>query len=35
MLGVLGEYVWRALDAARTRPPFIIDEQYKPKKEEK
>lgn len=25
MLGVLGEYVWRALDAARTRPPFIID----------
>lgn len=27
MLGVLGEYVWRALDAARTRPPFIIDEE--------
>jgi len=26
MMGVLGEYVWRALDAARTRPPFIIDE---------
>ena len=26
MLGILGEYVWRALDAARTRPPFIIDE---------
>ena len=26
MLGVLGEYIWRALDAARTRPPFIIDE---------
>ena len=25
MLGILGEYVWRALDAARTRPPFIID----------
>ncbi len=25
MLGVLGEYVWRTLDAARTRPPFIID----------
>ncbi|MBR4059643.1 MAG: glycosyltransferase family 2 protein [Lachnospiraceae bacterium] len=24
-LGILGEYVWRALDAARTRPPFIID----------
>ncbi len=27
MLGVLGEYVWRTLDAARTRPPFIIDEK--------
>lgn len=26
MLGVIGEYVWRALDAARTRPPYIIDE---------
>ena len=26
MLGVLGEYVWRALDASRSRPPFIIDE---------
>lgn len=25
MLGVIGEYVWRALDAARNRPPFIID----------
>lgn len=26
MMGILGEYVWRTLDAARTRPPFIIDE---------
>lgn len=26
MLGIIGEYVWRALDAARKRPPFIIDE---------
>jgi len=26
MLGTLGEYVWRTLDAARTRPPYIIDE---------
>ncbi len=25
-LGVLGEYLWRTLDASRTRPPFIIDE---------
>ena len=26
MLGILGEYIWRTLDAARKRPPFIIDE---------
>lgn len=26
MLGILGEYVWRALDASRNRPPYIIDE---------
>lgn len=26
-LGVLGEYVWRAMDAARNRPAYIIDEQ--------
>lgn len=25
-LGILGEYLWRTLDASRTRPPFIIDE---------
>ncbi len=31
MLGILGEYLWRALDAARTRPPFIIDEHFKPR----
>lgn len=24
-LGVLGEYIWRILDAARNRPPYIID----------
>ncbi len=26
MLGIIGEYVWRALDASRNRPPFIVDE---------
>ena len=26
MLGMLGEYVWRALDASSNRPPFLIDE---------
>lgn len=31
MLGILGEYLWRALDAARTRPPFIIDEDIRKK----
>lgn len=30
MLGILGEYVWRTLDASRTRPPFIIDEERAP-----
>lgn len=27
MLGILGEYLWRTLDASRSRPPFIIDEE--------
>ena len=26
MLGVLGEYLWRALDETRRRPPFVIDD---------
>jgi polyisoprenyl-phosphate glycosyltransferase len=26
MLGTLGEYIWRTLDASRSRPTFIIDE---------
>lgn len=26
MLGVIGEYLWRALDQVRRRPPYIIDE---------
>lgn len=26
MMGLLGEYIWRTFDAARNRPPFIIDE---------
>lgn len=34
MLGILGEYVWRALDAARKRPPFIIDEMLEEKRNE-
>ena len=32
-LGVLGEYLWRTLDASRTRPPFIIDEIKKHEEE--
>ena len=30
MLGILGEYIWRALDASRNRPPFIIEEVKEP-----
>lgn len=33
MLGVLGEYLWRALDEARRRPPYVIDEIYDEMKE--
>ena len=29
MLSILGEYIWRALEEARKRPPFIIDEVKK------
>jgi dolichol-phosphate mannosyltransferase len=28
-LGILGEYIWRILDAARGRPVYLIDEQEK------
>jgi len=30
MLGILGEYLWRALDAARGRPPFVVDKIIEP-----
>ncbi|MCU0625053.1 MAG: glycosyltransferase family 2 protein [Gemmatimonadaceae bacterium] len=30
MLGILGEYLWRALDESRRRPPFVIDRQWPP-----
>jgi len=29
ILGTLGEYLWRTLDAARNRPPYIIDAVYR------
>lgn len=35
MLGILGEYMWRTLDAARSRPPFIIDEERTPDGQDK
>jgi len=28
MLGIIGEYLWRALDQVRDRPQFIIDKVY-------
>ena len=34
MLGILGEYIWRALDASRNRPPYLIEEVKSPKEEE-
>lgn len=27
-LGIIGEYVWRAMDAARNRPNFVVDKTY-------
>ena len=27
-LGILGEYLWRTLDASRKRPPFIIEDVF-------
>ena len=30
MLGVLGEYLWRALDATRSRPGFVVDRIREP-----
>lgn len=28
-LGLLGEYIWRTLDAARSRPPYIVEVEKK------
>ena len=30
-LGIIGEYVWRAMDAARGRPPYVIDRVWEQK----
>jgi len=27
-LGVIGEYVWRGLDAARQRPLYVVNKMY-------
>lgn len=35
MLGILGEYLWRTLDATRKRPPFLIDRIEESKKNER
>ncbi len=34
MLGILGEYLWRTLDASRNRPPYLIEEIKEPTKQE-
>lgn len=33
MIGIIGEYVWRALEESRNRPPFVIDTVEKNNKE--
>lgn len=32
-LGILGEYLWRTFDASRNRPPYIVEEENHPGKE--
>lgn len=34
MIGIIGEYVWRALEESRNRPPFVIDAVEKAKNED-
>lgn len=34
MLGILGEYLWRTLDESRNRPPFLIDETKRSRREQ-
>jgi dolichol-phosphate mannosyltransferase len=34
MMGVLGEYVWRALDETRRRPRYLIEESTEPEAHE-
>lgn len=34
-LGILGEYIYRTMDAARNRPPFLVDEVIEERKIEK
>jgi glycosyltransferase involved in cell wall biosynthesis len=34
-LGIIGEYVWRTLDASRNRPNFVVDEVVSMKSNEK
>jgi dolichol-phosphate mannosyltransferase len=29
MLGVIGEYLWRTLEQARNRPPYLIEDEYR------
>ncbi len=28
-MGIIGEYVWRALEEARSRPPFLVEEEVR------
>ena len=33
MMGVLGEYLWRALDESRRRPRYIVEDQTPARRE--
>lgn len=34
-MGILGEYIWRALDQSRQRPPFVVEKRTPPENKEK
>lgn len=34
-MGIIGEYLWRTFDASRNRPPYIVEDENYPDREEK
>ena len=33
-MGIIGEYLWRTFDASRNRPPYIVEDENYPDREE-